>query len=106
MVGRKKIFEFAKQIGSQFNARKIILFGSFASGTAGEDSDVDLLVVLPFDGRRVDESVKIRMQLKPDFPLDLIIRKPEEIEQRLAIGDPFIRQIIEEGKVIYEADNN
>jgi len=106
MVGKKKIFEFAKQMGRQFNVQKIILFGSFASGSATEDSDVDLLVVLPFEGRRVDESVKIRLQLKPEFPVDLIIRKPEEIKERLAMGDPFIRQIIEEGKVIYEADNN
>ena len=69
-----EIEESGRRIGEEFGAEKVILFGSYAEGTAGQDSDVDLLV-----------------------------RTPEKIRQRLAIGDQFIKDILQGGKVLYEA---
>jgi len=105
MVAMSRIKEFGKRIGEQFGAEKVILFGSHAEGTATEDSDVDLLVIIPFEGRSVDQSVKIRMELRPAFPVDLIVCTPEKVHQRIEMGDDFIREILEEGKVLYEADS-
>jgi len=105
MVALNDIKQFGKRIGEQFGAEKVILFGSYAEGAATEDSDVDLLVIVPFTGRSVDQSVKIRMELRPAFPVDLIVRTPEKVHQRVEMGDDFIREILEEGKVLYEADN-
>ena len=105
MVALNDIEQFGKRIGEQFGAEKVILFGSHAEGTATEDSDVDLLVIIPFEGRSVDQSVKIRMELRPAFPVDLIVRTPEKVHQRIEMGDDFMRVILEEGKVLYEADN-
>ena len=105
MVALNDIEQFGKRIGEQFGAEKVILFGSHAEGTATEDSDVDLLVIVPFEGRSVDQSVKIRMELRPAFPVDLIVRTPEKVHQRIEMGDDFMREILEEGKVLYEADN-
>lgn len=105
MVALNDIEQFGKRIGEQFGAEKVILFGSHAEGTATEDSDVDLLVIIPFEGRSVDQSVKIRMELRPAFPVDLIVRTPEKVHQRIEMGDDFMREILEEGKVLYEADN-
>jgi len=65
---------------------------------------VDLLIVLPFEGKSVNQSVRIRMKLRPAFPVDLIVRTPQHVRERLGIGDDFIREILEEGKVLYEAD--
>ncbi len=101
----RQIRAFARRIAAEFRPRKIILFGSHAKGTARRDSDVDLFVVMPFRGRRVDQSVGILMKLRPSFPLDLIIRSPKEVRERLRIGDPFVRRILESGKVLYEADH-
>jgi len=89
----------------EFGVEQVILFGSYAEGKATEDSDVDLLIIGPFDGRSADALVKIRMKLRPKFPLDIIVRKPEDIRRRLEMGDLFIKEIIEEGKVLYEAHN-
>ena len=50
--------------------------------------------------------MKIRMQLRPHFPLDLIVRTPEKVRQRIEMGDDFMRGILQEGKVLYEADNS
>jgi predicted nucleotidyltransferase len=104
MVAMNEIERFGKRIGSEFGAEKVVLFGSYAEGIAEEDSDVDLLVVLRFSGRSVDKSVEIRMKLRPGFPVDLLVRTPEKVRQRLQMGDAFMREIMEEGKVLYEAD--
>ncbi len=105
MVAMDKIEEFGRRIGRQFDAERVILFGSYARGAVTKDSDVDLLVIGPFEGRSVDRSVQIRMQLRPGFPVDLVLRTAEKVRERLAMGDDFMRDILEEGKVLYEADD-
>ena len=100
-----KIEEFGQQIGHEFGAEKVVLFGSYAEGAATEDSDVDLLVICPFEGKSVHKSVEIRMKLRPKFPIDLLVRTPEKLRQRIEMGDDFIKEILEEGKVLYEADS-
>ena len=105
MVGMNQIEEFGRRIGLEFGTERVILFGSYAQGTATEDSDVDLLVVIPFEGRSVDQSVAIRMKLRPKFPLDLLVRTPEKVRQRIEMGDGFMQEILQEGKVLYEADS-
>ncbi|HCO92811.1 MAG TPA: hypothetical protein DIU00_02480 [Phycisphaerales bacterium] len=99
-----RIKQFGRQIGEQFNAERVILFGSYAQGKVTADSDVDLLVIGPFKGRGVDKSVEIRMKLRPQFPVDILIRTPEKIHKRLKMGDLFVREILEEGKVLYETN--
>jgi hypothetical protein len=66
---------------------------------------VDLLVIAPFKGKSVHQSVKIRMELRPQFPVDLLVRTPEKVRRRIEMGDGFMREILQEGKVLYEADN-
>ena len=105
MVAISKIKKFGRQIGQQFGADQVILFGSYAHGMATEDSDVDLLVIGPFKGRHVDKSVEIRMKLRPQFPVDILIRTAEKVQQRIKLGDSFMREILEKGKVLYEAHN-
>jgi len=100
-----EIERFSRQIGEQFGAEKVVLFGSYAEGIATEDSDVDLLIVCRCEGRSVDKSVEIRMKLRPQFPVDLLVRTPEKIRQRIEMGDNFIKGILEEGKVLYEAND-
>jgi predicted nucleotidyltransferase len=105
MVEINQIKKFGRQIGEQFGAERVILFGSYAQGKVTADSDVDLLVIGPFKGRGVDKSVEIRMKLRPQFPVDILIRTPEKVNQRLKMGDCFMQEILEKGKVLYEADN-
>ena len=105
MVTMNKIEEFGRRIGQEFGAERVILFGSYARGEVTEDSDVDLLVIGLFTGRGVDKSVEIRMKLRPGFPMDLLVRTPEKVHQRIEMGDGFMQEILEEGKVLYEADD-
>jgi len=105
MVAMNRIEEFGQRIGREFGAERAIVFGSYARGAVTDDSDVDLLVIVPFEGRNVDKSVEIRMKLRPKFPVDLLVRTSEKVRQRIEMGDGFMREIVEEGKVLYEADS-
>ncbi len=104
MVHHEQIRKFSEAVARKFRPEKIILFGSYASGTATDDSDVDLLVIMPRtrqDGERM--SVRIRHAVPRDFPLDLLVRTPAEVTKRLRWGDCFLREIMERGEVLYEA---
>lgn len=96
------ICRFARQIGERFQPDKIILFGSYAYGTPHAESDVDLLVIMPaYDA--VNQAIRIDVAFEPPFSLDLIVRTPQQIERALRDGDWFLREVMEKGKVVYEA---
>jgi uncharacterized protein len=76
MVTMEQIRELGRRIGREFQPDRVVLFGSYAHGTQTTDSDVDLLVILPFAGKAVHKSVEIRLKLHPSFPVDLIVRTP------------------------------
>lgn len=98
----KQIKRLCEQIARDFHPEKIILFGSHAYGHAGPDSDVDLLVVMPFKGRPTRQAIMILNRLNALTPIDLLVRTPEQVQERLALGDQFMREIVERGKVLYE----
>ena len=105
MVAMREIREFSRRIAAEFKPRRIILFGSYAYGRPRKDSDVDLLVIMPYQGRDIDNAIEIRKRLNPRFALDLIVRSPAEVARRVAINDWFMRDIVEDGLVLYEADD-
>ena len=88
----------------QFHPQKVILFGSYAYGQPGPDSDVDLLIAMETPLRGVDQVVEIRKAVDFPFPTDLLVRTPRQIAERLALGDAFLREVLTKGIVLYEAD--
>ena len=106
-ANRKKrhahIQNLCEQIAREFRPDKIILFGSQAYGKPTVESDVDLLVVMPYEGSPFQQAGEILKRLQVWMPVDLIVRSATEIEQRLKIGDQFMREILERGKALYEA---
>jgi uncharacterized protein len=105
MISLSQIEAFSQQIVEKFQPERIILFGSYAYGQPTEDSDVDLLVILPFEEMPVQMAIAIRRQVQSPFPLDLMARTTEQIQQRLEMGDFFIQDIMEKGRVLYEANH-
>jgi len=103
MVSRRDIQRYSDEIARRFKPAKIILFGSYAYGKPTPDSDVDLLVVMPCKGRPLDAALAVRLAVDPDFALDLLVRTPAEVRQRLWLGDYFLREITSKGKVLYES---
>lgn len=103
MTAAEQIQKVCQRIVSEFQPEKIILFGSHAYGRASADSDIDLLVVMPFEGKETQQAIKILNRLNMLAPIDLIVRTSEQVQARLAMGDTFMREIAERGRVIYEA---
>jgi len=100
-----EIKRLCDQIVREFKPEKIILFGSHAYGKPEWDSDVDLLIIMRFKGRPHQQAVDIRSRIAAPMAIDLLVRTPEEISKRLEMEDFFIREIIERGKVMYEANH-
>jgi predicted nucleotidyltransferase len=101
-----QIRQLSRRIAEHFNPERIILFGSHANGKARADSDVDLLVVMPCTGPGARKAVEILNRVEPDFAVDLIVRTPQEIRKRLTLHDRFVAEIVERGKVLYEAPHS
>jgi len=105
MTTAQRIQAFCEQIAQEFHPDRIILFGSHAYGTPHEYSDVDLLVVMPFEGTPLQQAARILTKLKPALSVDLLVRTPHQVRERLAMQDSFMREILERGKVTYEAQH-
>jgi predicted nucleotidyltransferase len=108
MVQPSEIIDFADRIAARFRPERIILFGSYAYGTPTEDSDVDLLVVMRLRRLRTDprdKAVEIRTAAGSSFPLDLLVRTPATIRQRLEWNDFFLQEVVRKGIILYEASD-
>jgi predicted nucleotidyltransferase len=103
MVDIEKIVDLSQKIVQAFHPERIILFGSYAYGTPAPDSDVDLLFILPFEGKSAYKSLEILNRVRPHFPVDILVRTPQQVRQRLTLNDFFLREILDKGRVLYEA---
>ncbi|MFY9826668.1 MAG: nucleotidyltransferase domain-containing protein [Thermoanaerobaculia bacterium] len=102
VVAGKEIQRMVRQIVSRFHPDRIILFGSHARGDAGPDSDVDLLVVMPFLGSKLEKQLEIRLALKDiHVPKDIVVTTPEDFQWRKEIPGTIERPAAREGKVLY-----
>lgn len=105
MVTKRDILRLVRRIAEEFKPRRIILFGSYAYGEPDENSDVDLLVLMPYSGHAARVAGAILLRTDPHFPVDILVRSPSEVRQRYRVQDWFIREIIDRGKVVYEDGN-
>ena len=103
MIEMNEIVDLSERIAREFRPERIILFGSYAYGRPTVDSDVDLLVVMPFEGKGVHQAIEILDRLDARLPVDLLVRTPQELRERLGMNDFFLREVVERGKVLYAA---
>jgi len=99
---QKEIDTIKEQIIKKYKPDKIILFGSAARGDFNLDSDVDLLIIkqdTPFYG--ADRIRELNRLIERTLPLDLLVYRPEEFNKRLEMEDPFLKAVLNEGKVLY-----
>ena len=96
------ILRMVRRIAERFRPEQIILFGSYARGVAGPDSDVDLLVVMPLEGTKHQKQVEIRLALR-DFPVpkDILVTTPDDFAWRRKIPGTMERPASREGRVLY-----
>ena len=103
MITQEQIEAVKDKIVKEFDPEKIVLFGSYAYGEPNESSDLDLMVV-----KKSDEPMRILARklhylfLKRDFSMDLIVCKPEQVEEWKEAPAAFITGVMKHGKTLYE----
>lgn len=103
MISEEIIKKAAKKIAEQFEPYRIILFGSYARGTADDKSDVDLLVVCPLKKRRRILMLEMDRVLKGlKLARDIVVLSPMEFEIEKEIPGTIARYAWKEGKPLYE----
>lgn len=87
----------------RIHPEKVVLFGSYANGTATPESDIDLLVILESDLRRDRRQEAISRALRPRrVPVDILAYTPAEVQRCLETPTSFVRHILTTGKVVYD----
>jgi predicted nucleotidyltransferase len=103
MPRKTEIRRYVKAVAERFRPQKVVLFGSSTTAQPPRGSDVDLLVVMPHRGPAALQAARIRQEVPAGFALDLMVRSPEKIKERLALGDSFLRDVFRDGEVLYES---
>ena len=102
-ITRRQIATAARHIAERFDPEKIILFGSYAYGKPTADSDVDLLVVMKERLPWPKQEAEIYKSFRPyPFAMDIVVETPSRLQQRVQRGDPFLKEISEQGRILYE----
>jgi predicted nucleotidyltransferase len=97
--------EITRKIVDHFDPEKIVLFGSRSTESPRTDSDVDLLVIMDTSESPIQRAIEVKRASRPRFvSMDVLVKTPEEVEARLERGSFFLRQILEQGKVLYERE--
>lgn len=104
MIPMQDIRRYCDAIVAIFKPQRIILFGSHAYGIPTADSDVDLLVIMPKARRYwMQTTQKIHEKISAGFPVDVLVRDPAFLRERLREGDIFLEEITTKGRVMYES---
>jgi len=100
------ISSIVKLLIERYSPQKIILFGSYANETNTKDSDIDLLIIKEDDKKsRIERFIEVkRIIYNPSLkiPISPLVLTKDELNERINIGDDFIKEIISKGKVLYE----
>ena len=103
----EELLAVIQRLVEHYHPFKVVLFGSQAWGEPDEGSDVDLFIVKETDERFLDRMRTVKRLLyetgRVPFAMDVLIYTPQEVEQRLSLGDPFICDILNGGLVLYES---
>lgn len=99
----KELAKIIKILVTSYKPERVVLFGSAGRGDYSEDSDLDLLVIKEGLDKitRQERSIKVNTLLPHNLPMDILVYTPYEIKKRLYLGDPFIKNILSEGRVLY-----
>jgi predicted nucleotidyltransferase len=99
------IIAYVDELVAKFRPQRVVLFGSHVNGVTTDDSDVDLLVIHADAKRPAQLAAEMRRRTTHRFPLDLLVRTPSTVRQRLEWKDQFLTDVINHGIVLHDADD-
>ncbi len=103
MKNIKLINDIVSKIANKFDPDKIILFGSYAAGTPGKHSDIDLLIIQETDQPIQYRGIEIRKYLRGTaVPMDILVYTNSEYEEEKMDKYSFISSTLSNSKIVYE----
>jgi predicted nucleotidyltransferase len=103
-LSQNDIDEIASTIRSHVDPQRIVLFGSYADGSATDGSDLDLMVVMESDEPRYRRSIPIRKLFwPPKAPMDILVFTPAEVDRWDGVPNHIVTEVLSKGKVLYVA---
>lgn len=103
MVKEEEIKEITDKIVKNHNPEKIFLFGSFAWGNPGKDSDIDLLIVKKGVKSMRQAAIEVdRSFADRETAMDILVYTPDYLKSEIELGDFFVKRIVNKGKLLYE----
>ena len=98
---QSQIDSITRQLIHKYQPEKIILFGSAAAGSTNPDSDLDFFIVKDDKKSAHERMVEVYRLVDKDIAADFLVYTPTELATRVKMGDPFIKLVLSEGKVLY-----
>ena len=98
---QSQIDSITKQLIQKYQPEKIILFGSAAFGQMSPDSDLDFFIVKDDKKPAHERMTEVYRLIDKDIAADFLVYTPAELAKRVKMGDPFIKSVLSEGKVLY-----
>jgi predicted nucleotidyltransferase len=102
MIDGQEIERVAALLGRAAKAERVVLFGSHARGDAGENSDVDLMIIAESQLPRFKRSRELYKLIRPHpFAMDLLVYTPQEVKKGKRSPVSFVSTVLKEGKTVY-----
>jgi predicted nucleotidyltransferase len=96
-------FERVVECIKKYEPEKIIVFGSYVRGDVDEESDLDFVVIKETDKRFLERLIEVAKLIDIDLgQVDVFVYTPEEFKRMIEGGNPFIENVLKEGRVVYE----
>ena len=99
---KEELKKSVDKIKKQYRPEKIFIFGSYASGRIAAGSDIDFFIIKKTSKTRLERQREVsRILIDREVPVDILVFTPAETAKRKRIGDPFILDILNSGKLVY-----
>jgi predicted nucleotidyltransferase len=92
-----------ERLKSEFQPEQIWLFGSHAWGAPTDDSDVDLMVIVPAsDERAIRRDQRAQKCLgRLEMPADVLVRTRGEVNRYKHLRASLFHQVLNQGRKLY-----
>ncbi len=101
----ENVSRVVERLKEEYNPQKVILFGSASRDNFNKDSDLDFFIVKETNKPRFERQLEVQnIFIDREIAMDFLVYTPEELKERIELGDPFVENILNQGRILYERE--